>query len=236
MNSNSVMAATMRVSIVFDCQSGSDLEFFAPARVQAAHQEKSDDYRNKNEVIHNVRSSSCSEPTPAPRRRVIKSQALLIKNSSKWLALSPVRAASSSRFSPSPPLDGGEGWERRHWKLPRGLPKQVVLALGYSGVADWREQGHGAFARVIVPWPQVNLDVCLTVGGRYYSGSGLMDGWGDYESVRFEWGMHLASLFVGAGHDRYPTEKTTGHGLMFEAGLTFTFPVSRWKQTLSFSN
>ena len=37
-------------------QSRSDLELLAPARVQAAHQKKSDNHRNKDEVIHNVRS------------------------------------------------------------------------------------------------------------------------------------------------------------------------------------
>jgi hypothetical protein len=39
-----------------DGQSGSGLEFFAPAGIQAAHQKETDNHRNKDEVIHNVRS------------------------------------------------------------------------------------------------------------------------------------------------------------------------------------
>jgi len=38
-----------------DGQFGSVLKLLAPARVQAAHQKKSNNHRNKDEVIHNVR-------------------------------------------------------------------------------------------------------------------------------------------------------------------------------------
>src|SRR5205823_289567 len=56
------------------------------------------------------------------------------------------------------------------WEAPAWAPKQVALAVGYSGLADLKEQGHGAFGRVMVPFPQVNLELSLTVGGRYYFG------------------------------------------------------------------
>lgn len=116
-----------------------------------------------------------------------------------------------------------------NWKVSTLLPNQFIVVLAYSGVADTAEQGHGGFARIVVPWPQVNLDISITAGGRYYFGSGLAGGFGDYESLRVEWGMHLTSLFFGVGHDHYPLRQNLADGLTTEAGVTIAFPLSRWK-------
>ncbi len=130
-------------------------------------------------------------------------------------------------------------WGRRYdqarpdWDVPRWYPDQIALAAGYSGVADTQEQGHGFFGRVLVPWPQINAEISLIAGMRYhsgYSGSGLEGGWGDFETVRVEWGMHLASLFLGIGHDHYPTRDSLADGFVIETGFTITFPSSRWKR------
>lgn len=108
------------------------------------------------------------------------------------------------------------------------VPNQFALTLGYSGVADRNEQAHGMQGRFIVPLPQVNLDLSLGIGARYFFGDNS-GGWGDFQTLRLAWGMQVAELFFAVGHDQY-AEPNHGlkDGLSFEAGVSIAFPVSRW--------
>jgi hypothetical protein len=107
-----------------------------------------------------------------------------------------------------------------------------VITLGYSGVADSEEQGHGAFGRLIVPIPRLDLQMSLVGGMRYYSRPEF-GGWGDFQKIRLEWGMHMISLFIGVGHERYATSGgRLEHGLAGEAGVSFGGPISRLRRLI----
>jgi hypothetical protein len=120
-----------------------------------------------------------------------------------------------------------EKWQSR-W-----LPDQIGFGVGYSGVYDTREQGHGVAARFVLPSPKLNLQLSLNVGMRYYFNDEV-EGWADFETIRLEWGMHLMNVFVGGGHDHYARLKSHEHragvldGYVFEAGVSFALPLSRW--------
>ncbi len=119
---------------------------------------------------------------------------------------------------------------RQNWRVPEWLPSQLVVTLGYSGVAGTEEQGHGLYSRVIVPMPRLDLNFSVMVGGRYQTGN-AGGGWGDFEKIRAEWGLHLVSLFAGVGHEQYATARgKLADAIAVEVGLSFGGPVSAFRR------
>jgi hypothetical protein len=123
---------------------------------------------------------------------------------------------------------GTEQFKRRGF--PRNLmPRNWGLTLGYSGVYGTDDQGQGAFGRLVWPIPSVNLQISAQVGGRYYWGEGVQ-GFRDFEMLRADWGVHLLTIFVAAGHDYYTFAHGDLHsGLAFEAGISIALPYSKIK-------
>ncbi len=112
--------------------------------------------------------------------------------------------------------------------FPRSLwPRDWALTAGYSGVYGPDSQGQGAFARVIWPLAPVNLQISAQVGGRYFWGEGA-EGFRDFEMLRADWGLHVLTLFVAAGHDYHSSGNGGLHsGLAFEAGISIALPFSK---------
>jgi len=118
----------------------------------------------------------------------------------------------------------------REREFPQNLwPRAWGLTLGYSQVAGADDTGQGGFVRVIWPLAAVNLQISAQFGARYYWGQGEQ-GVKDFEMLRFDWGMHVLTLFVGVGHDSYSrAEKSFFSGLAFEAGVCIALPYSKLK-------
>lgn len=121
---------------------------------------------------------------------------------------------------------------RQNWRVPEWLPGQLAVTLGYSGVAGSGEQGHGLFTRVIVPVPRLDLNVSVMAGVRYHTRDEA-SGWGDFEKIRAEWGLHMISLFAGVGHERFATSRgKLANGLAVEVGLSIGGPVSTFRRLI----
>jgi len=118
------------------------------------------------------------------------------------------------------------------YDYPWWAPAQWGVTLGYSGVIDVQEHGHGPTGRLVFPYPKANLQFSLLGGMRYYSGD-RVSGWADFQELRVEWGMHLGNLFFGIGHDHYARQDgRLADGLAFQAGLSWTLPPSRYPKWL----
>ncbi len=119
---------------------------------------------------------------------------------------------------------------RQNWRVPDWLPGQLVVTVGYSGVAGTEEQGHGVYTRAIVPMPRLDLNFSLMAGLRYHTRDEF-SGWGDFEKLRVEWGLHLVSLFAGVGHERFATARDgLANAVAVEVGLSFGGPVSTFRR------
>jgi hypothetical protein len=70
------------------------------------------------------------------------------------------------------------------------------------------------------------MQLSILGGERYYSGSGF-SGFGDFEELRLDWGMHLGNLFFGLGHDEFTDNGNLKNGMTFQAGLSLALPESR---------
>ncbi|MBB5031457.1 hypothetical protein [Prosthecobacter vanneervenii] len=109
------------------------------------------------------------------------------------------------------------------------LPRKIdmfAVTVGYSGLFDSDTSANGIAARLILPINQLNLQLSLYGGSRYYSGNSY-GGWRDYEGIRLDWGMQMGNLFLGIGRDFYPTTGGIKDGVSIQAGLSLAFPTSR---------
>ena len=114
--------------------------------------------------------------------------------------------------------------------FPRNLmPRNWGFTAGYSGVYGTDDQGHGAFGRLVWPISSLNLQISAQAGGRYFWGEGVQ-GFRDFEMLRADWGLHVLTIFVAAGHDYYTFSHGYLHpGLGFEAGISIALPYSKFK-------
>jgi hypothetical protein len=110
---------------------------------------------------------------------------------------------------------------------PKWEPNLWAITLSASGIWHPDGDGYGLGGRIILPFPKANFQISLLGGMRYYLGN-RFEGFGDFEGVRAEWGLHLANFFVGLGHDRHPrSDGTLANGLAVEAGISLALPLSR---------
>lgn len=110
----------------------------------------------------------------------------------------------------------------------RRLPGIWGLTLGYSAVVGSDVDAQGAFCRGIWAIPPLNMQISGQLGGRYFWGEGGVEGLRDLEMLRIDWGLHIASIFVGMGHDSYSvSHKGLENGIAFEAGFSFAIPFSK---------
>ena len=118
----------------------------------------------------------------------------------------------------------------RKREFPQNLwPRSWGLTLGYSQVVGLDDTGQGGFVRAIWPIAPINLQISAQAGARYFWGEGEHQV-RDFEMLRFDWGMHLLTIFVGVGRDSYSrAEKGFVSGLAFEAGLSIALPYSKLK-------
>lgn len=117
---------------------------------------------------------------------------------------------------------------RPDWEVPGYLPGQIAVTLGYSGVAGAGEPGNGGYVRGMIPIPRLNMNFRVIAGARSYGG-----GWGDFEKVRFEWGLHMASMFLGVGRETYGRSRGgLSEGTAVEVGFNLDGPVSAIRRLL----
>lgn len=123
---------------------------------------------------------------------------------------------------------GNRRFDRYGIPLRWYVPEQWAVAVGYSGIIAPSSSAHGPELRFIVPFSKVNARASLIAGARAYSRDHT-EVWGDFETLRLEWGMHLGNLFIGVGHDHYlDAVGELNDGLSIEAGLSFSGPLSRF--------